>query len=837
MSSTKIERCQFDCLQAELTDPILIGRKPGSELVLRIFNNIKEPHMNTKVLTTLEYNKIIDLLTEKADSEPGKKLCRDLVPSTDLSAIRTAQRETKDALARLFRIGSTSFGSNRDLGFSIRSLEIGSSLSMSELLKLASFLDNVSRIKTYGKKEREDFPNDSLDAYFEGLTPMTQLANEINRCILSEEEMADDASPRLKSIRRSKLSTNEKIHSQLTSMVNGAYRTFLQDAVITMRDNRYCIPVKAEYKSQVSGMVHDQSSTGSTFFIEPAAVVNLNNQLKELDLQEQEEIEVILGDLSSQAAVHTSELAADQKIMTTLDFIFAKAKLAMEQNATEPIFNTEHYIQIRKGRHPLLDKKKAVPIDVRLGKDFDLLVITGPNTGGKTVSLKTVGLFTLMGQAGLHIPALDRSELSIFSEVYADIGDEQSIEQSLSTFSSHMTRVVHILQHADADSMCLFDELGAGTDPTEGAALAIAILNYLHDRGIRTMATTHYSELKIYALSTNFVENACCEFDVETLRPTYRLLIGIPGKSNAFAISSKLGLSDEIINAAKEQISKEDESFEDVIADLEQSRVTIEKEQQEIAEYKERIRTLQEQLQKKNEKIDQAKDKILRDANEKARAILQEAKDVADETIRDFNKAGASADIKELEKKRQKVRDKINEKNGKLALGNNQKKPANQKTVDPKKLKKGDSVKIISMNLKGIVNTLPDARGNLFVQCGIMRMQTNINDLVPVKEETITAPALQRTNTGKLKMSKSFSVSSEINLLGCTVDEAIAKLDKYLDDAYLAHLPSVRVVHGKGTGALRSAVQSHLKRLKYVKEYRLGEYGEGDAGVTIVTFK
>ena len=793
--------------------------------------------MNTKVLTTLEYNKIIDLLTEKADSEPGKKLCRDLVPSTDLSAIRTAQRETKDALARLFRIGSTSFGSNRDLGFSIRSLEIGSSLSMSELLKLASFLDNVSRIKTYGKKEREDFPNDSLDAYFEGLTPMTQLANEINRCILSEEEMADDASPRLKSIRRSKLSTNEKIHSQLTSMVNGAYRTFLQDAVITMRDNRYCIPVKAEYKSQVSGMVHDQSSTGSTFFIEPAAVVNLNNQLKELDLQEQEEIEVILGDLSSQAAVHTSELAADQKIMTTLDFIFAKAKLAMEQNATEPIFNTEHYIQIRKGRHPLLDKKKAVPIDVRLGKDFDLLVITGPNTGGKTVSLKTVGLFTLMGQAGLHIPALDRSELSIFSEVYADIGDEQSIEQSLSTFSSHMTRVVHILQHADADSLCLFDELGAGTDPTEGAALAIAILNYLHDRGIRTMATTHYSELKIYALSTNFVENACCEFDVETLRPTYRLLIGIPGKSNAFAISSKLGLSDEIIHAAKEQISKEDESFEDVIADLEQSRVTIEKEQQEIAEYKERIRTLQEQLQKKNEKIDQAKDKILWDANEKARAILQEAKDVADETIRDFNKAGASADIKELEKKRQKVRDKINEKNGKLALGNTQKKPADQKTVDPKKLKKGDSVKIISMNLKGIVNTLPDARGNLFVQCGIMRMQTNVNDLVPVKEETITAPALQRTNTGKLKMSKSFSVSSEINLLGCTVDEAIAKLDKYLDDAYLAHLPSVRVVHGKGTGALRNAVQSHLKRLKYVKEYRLGEYGEGDAGVTIVTFK
>lgn len=793
--------------------------------------------MNQKVLRTLEYNKIIDLLTDKADSEPGKKLCRELTPSTDLSAIREAQRETGDALSRLFKIGSTSFGSNRDLGFSIRSLEIGSALSASELLKIASLLDNVSRIKTYGKKDREDAPDDSLDPYFEQLTPLTQLANEINRCILSEEEIADDASPKLKSIRRSKLLTNEKIHNQLNSMLNGSYRTYLQDAVITMRNNRYCIPVKAEYKGQVNGMVHDQSSTGSTFFIEPAAVVSLNNQLKELDLQEQEEIEVILADLSAQAGAHTEELATNQRIMTKLDFIFAKAKLALDQNATEPRFNTDHIINIRKGRHPLLDKKKVVPIDINLGKDFDLLVITGPNTGGKTVSLKTVGLFTLMGQAGLHIPALDRSELSIFTEVYADIGDEQSIEQSLSTFSSHMTSIVHILAHADENSLCLFDELGAGTDPTEGAALAIAILNHLHDRGIRTMATTHYSELKIYALSTSFVENACCEFNVETLQPTYRLLIGIPGKSNAFAISSKLGLSDDIINAAKEQISKEDESFEDVIADLEQSRITIENERREIAEYKEKIRTLQEQLQRKNEKIDQAKDRILREANEKARAILQEAKDVADETIRDMNKVGAGADMKELEKKRQKVRDKINEKNDKLALGKTSKKQPERKTIDPAKLKKGDSVKIVSMGLKGTVNTLPDAKGNLFVQCGIMRTQTNVKDLVYAEEETISTPTLQRTNTGKIKMSKSFSISPEINLLGRTVDEALAELDKYLDDAYLAHLPSVRVVHGKGTGALRSAIHNHLKRLKYIKEYRLGEYGEGDAGVTIVTFK
>lgn len=792
--------------------------------------------MNQKVLKTLEYDKIIELLSQKADSEPGKKLCRELVPSTDLSEIRKNQAETGDALNRLFQSGSTSFGSNKDLGFSIKSLEIGSVLSITELLKIAAMLDNVNRIRTYGKREREDAKEDSLDAYFEQLSPLTQLVNEINRCILSEEEIADDASPKLKSIRRAKIQTNEKIHSQLVSMLNGAYKSYLQDAVITVRDNRYCIPIKAEYKGQVNGMIHDQSATGSTYFIEPAAVVSLNNQLRELELQEEEEIQIILASLSAQAAEHTEELATNQKIMTLLDFIFAKAELAMDWNATEPLFNTDHYIHIRKGRHPLLDKKKTVPIDIHLGKDFDLLVITGPNTGGKTVSLKTVGLLTLLGQAGLHIPALDRSELSVFTEVYADIGDEQSIEQSLSTFSSHMKSIVHILGHADADSLCLFDELGAGTDPTEGAALAIAVLNFLHDRGIRTMATTHYSELKIYALSTPFVENACCEFNVETLQPTYRLLIGIPGKSNAFAISSKLGLPDEIINAAKEQIGKEEKSFEDVIADLEQSRITIEKEQKEIAEYKERIRTLQEQLQHKNEKLDQAKDRILREANEKAKEILQEAKEVADETIRDFNKAGAGTDIRELEKKRQKVRDKISEKNNNLSLKADKNKPVS-KGIDPKKIKKGDSVKIVSMGLKGIVNTLPDAKGNLFVQCGIMRTQANIKDLVPVEEETILTPSLKRTSTGKIKMSKSLSVSTEINLLGKTVDEAIAILDKYLDDAYMAHLPSVRIVHGKGTGALRNAVHNHLKRLKIVKEYRLGEYGEGDAGVTIVTFK
>lgn len=790
--------------------------------------------MNQKVLKTLEYDKVIDMLAEKADSEPGKKLCLELLPSTDPEEIRRNQAQTRDALQRLFRTGSTSFGNNFDLGFSLKSLEIGSTLSIPELLKIASLLNNVARIKTYGKKEREDAPDDSLSACFEQLTPLTQVANEINRCILSEEEVADDASPRLKGIRRSKIQTSEKIHSQLNSMLTGSYRTYLQDAVITMRGSRYCIPIKAEYKGQVQGMVHDQSATGSTYFIEPAAVVELNNRIRELELEEKEEIQVILATLSAMAGEHTEELAVNQKVMTLLDFVFAKAELAMDMNATEPLFNTERYVNIRKGRHPLLDQKKVVPIDVHLGRDFDLLIITGPNTGGKTVSLKTVGLFCLMGQAGLHVPALDRSELSIFKEVYADIGDEQSIEQSLSTFSSHMKTIVHILNHADQDSLCLFDELGAGTDPTEGAALAISILNFLHDRGIRTMATTHYSELKVYALSTSFVENACCEFSVETLQPTYRLLIGIPGKSNAFAISSRLGLSDEIINAARELIGKEDKSFEDVIADLEKSRVAMEKEQREIAEYKERVRSLQDQLQKKNDKLDQARDRILREANEKAREILQEAKDVADETIRDFNKAGPGADIRELERKRQKVRDKISEKNGNLAWKESRQQPA-QKAWDPKKLKKGDLVKILSMNLKGIVNTLPDAKGALFVQCGIMRIQTNVNDLLPVQED-FAAQAPRRTNVGKLKTAKTYSISTELNLLGKTVDEALAELDKYLDDAYLAHLPSVRIVHGKGTGALRKAIHKFLKHLSYIESYRLGEYGEGDSGVTIVTF-
>lgn len=792
--------------------------------------------MKEKVLQKLEYYKIIEKLTEFAGSQPGREKCHRLVPVTDPETIRIRQEETAAAVSRVFAKSAPRFAGNKNLHGMTKSLEIGSTLSAAELLAIASLLDCAARVKSYGRHERDDDAGDCLSDYFNGLSPLSPLSAEIRRCIISEEEIADDASSTLKHIRRSIVLAGERIHSQLNSMVNGSCRTYLQDAVITMRNNRYCIPVKSEYKGQVPGMVHDQSSTGSTLFIEPAAVVTLNNEIKELSMKEQEEIEKILAHLSAQAASCTAEIAENSRLLTRLDFIFAKALLALEQNATKPLFNEDRIIEIRKGRHPLLDKKTVVPIDIHLGRDFDLLIVTGPNTGGKTVSLKTVGLLNLMGQAGLHIPALDRSRLTIFTQIYADIGDEQSIEQSLSTFSSHMTNIVNILDSADENSLCLFDELGAGTDPTEGAALAIAILNHLHDRGIRTMATTHYSELKVYALSTPFVENACCEFNVETLRPTYRLLIGIPGKSNAFAISLKLGLPEQIIEAAREQISSQDESFEDMMADLEHSRITIEKEREEITAYKDEIRALKEKLSAKQEKLEAARASILREANEKARDILKDAKDVADETIRIFQKAGPGASIKDLERSRQKVRDKINEKSEKLTLqsgtGQNVQTPAK-----PLTLKLGDSVKILSMGLKGTVSSLPDNKGNLFVQCGILRSQTNINDIILIDEDTVTSKTLRKTGTGKIKMSKSASISTEINLLGKTVDEALSELDKYLDDAYLAHLPSVRIVHGKGTGALRSAVQKHLKKAKFVDSYRLGEFGEGDSGVTIATFK
>ena len=791
--------------------------------------------MNQKTLTKLEYHKIIAMLEEQASSFRGRQLCRKLKPMTNLDKINTSQEQTAAAFTRLIKKGRISFSDAAPVEESMKRLEVGAALGSCELLRILKLLQTAGRVKAYGRHDTQDELTDCLDAYFEQLEPLTLLANEIERCIISEDEISDDASSTLKHIRRNINNMNDKVHATLTNLVNGSLRTYLQDPIITMRGDRYCLPVKAECRGNVQGMIHDQSSTGSTLFIEPMAVVKLNNDLKELYAKEQEEIQVILARLSEDTAEYIEEIRTDYRSLTDLDFIFARGCLALEMNGSRPLFNTEGRIYIREGRHPLLDARKVVPITISLGKDFTLLIVTGPNTGGKTVSLKTVGLLTLMGQAGLHIPAGDHSELAVFHQVYADIGDEQSIEQSLSTFSSHMTNIVSFLQDVDENSLVLFDELGAGTDPTEGAALATAILSYLHKRGIRAMATTHYSELKVYALSTPGVENACCEFDVESLKPTYRLLIGIPGKSNAFAISSKLGIPDYIIEDAKKRLTEQDVSFEDMMTDLETSKRTIEKEREEIAAYKREIEALKMQTRQKQDKLDEQRERILREANEKANAILRDAKDVADETIKNFRKFGKeNISAADMEKERERLRKKIKDTSAASTI--KAQKP--KKAYKPSDFKLGESVKVLSMNLTGTISSKPDSRGNVTVQMGILRSQVNISDLEIIEDVNPYSPkAMKRTSKSKIKMSKSLSVSPEINLLGKTVDEAVSELDKYLDDALLSHLNSVRVVHGKGTGALRKGIHEYLRRQKHVKSYRLAEYGEGDAGVTIVELK
>lgn len=796
--------------------------------------------MNEKSLRILEYNKIIEMLSSKAHSKAGKLLCDGLKPIDNLNEVISSLQNTDDALKRLLRNGNISFAGNKDIRQSLLRLKKGSSLNALELLLICDLLEASSRVKSYLKKEHPDDEDDSLDKYYAMLEPLTKHSLEIRRCIISEDEIADDASSELKAIRRHIKGTNDKIHSELTRMVNTTYRTYLQDAVITMRDGRYCIPVKAEYKSNVPGMVHDQSGSQSTFFIEPAAIVNLNNELKQLSIDEEREVGVILAKLSSDLSDHLDEIMTDSEVLTILDFIFAKANLALDMNATRPLYNVFGHVNLKKARHPLLDKNKVVPIDIKLGYDFDLLIITGPNTGGKTVALKTIGLLSLMGQAGLFIPAKDASELSIFDNIYADIGDEQSIEQSLSTFSSHMKNIVEILHEAGEKSLCLFDELGAGTDPIEGAALAISVLSDLHARKVRSVATTHYSELKVYALQEEGVENACCEFDVDTLRPTYRLLIGIAGKSNAFAISSKLGLPSYIIDDAKSRISKKDESFEDVLTELENNRVIIENEKAEIEKLKREIELLKKDYENRQKKLLESKDKIIREATEEAREILQDAKNTADTAIRDLMKKENRGDIRSMERNRTKLREKIDNTNSKVSINSS---TVNKKKNKPSDFKLGEDVRIISLNMEGTINSLPDSKGNLYVLCGIMRMQAKMDDIefidkpdIIVKDMKFKSGDLSKKSHQK-SLSKASSISMEINLLGKMVDEAIAELDKYLDDAYLSHLSSVRIVHGKGTGALRNAIHNYLKNVSYVSSYRLAEYGEGDAGVTIVEFK
>lgn len=789
--------------------------------------------MNNKALKTLEYNKITDRLASHASSEPGIKLCRELQPMMDMDGINSALKQTSDAVSRIFRHGSISFAGLKDIRPLTKALEVGSALGMSELLDICSLLKVAAGARRYGVSEDE--AADSLSGMFNVIYDIADVRREIERCILSEDEIADDASAELKNIRRQMRICTERIRTELNSMLNGSDRTYLQEAVITTRGGRYCIPVKAEYKSQVPGMVHDQSKAGSTFFIEPMSVVRLNNEIREYEVKESEEIAKILASLSAMAGNYTAELDADYDILSQLDFIFAKAKLSFEYKGSEPIMNTRGYINIRKGRHPLIDSRKVVPIDVSIGDEYSELIITGPNTGGKTVTLKTIGLFSLLGQSGLHIPAADNSELTVFNDIFADIGDEQSIEQSLSTFSSHMKNIIEILAKADSNSLVLFDELCAGTDPTEGAALAISILTSLHKLRVTTVATTHYSELKIFALSTEGVQNACCEFDVATLAPTYRLLIGIPGKSNAFAISGKLGLPQYIIDDAKESLASEDVAFEDVISDLEKSRVTIEREKLELEEYKKEVEDLKNQLKAKNERLDERSDNILQKAREEASAILREAKETADDAIRKLNKANAAGmSVAELEKQRQRIKDNINKVDKGRALKSQA--PARQHKASDFHI--GDRVHVASLNLDGTVHTLPNQKGELNVTIGIMNYNVNMSDLTIIEEASEMRKLKQKSSgIGKLKMSKTASISPEINLIGMTSDEAIMTLDKYLDDAFLSHISPVRIVHGKGSGVLRNAVHNYLKRQKHVKSFRLGSFGEGDYGVTIVEFK
>ena len=792
--------------------------------------------MNKKVLNTLEYDKIVEQLAKLAGSDGGKKLCRSLTPMTDRDEILEAQCETSDALTHIMTQGPISFQGVTPIKESLKRLELGAPLSMRELLDISSLLACAGQIKHYFRKslnENEE-TGDCLNERYQLLEPLAPLMQEIRRCIIAEDEMADDASAGLNQVRRKLKSTGDRIHEQLGVLLN-SHRSMLQDAIITMRNGRYCLPVKAEYRSSFHGMLHDQSATGATLFIEPNSVIKLNNEIRELERLEQDEIDKVLADLSNQTAEQSFLVEQDHRILTELDFIFAKAMLAKQMKATKPRFPEERFIEIKQGRHPLIAADKVVPIDVHLGRDFSLLIVTGPNTGGKTVSLKTVGLFCLMGQAGLHIPAFDGSSLRIFHEVYADIGDEQSIEQSLSTFSSHMVNTVSILEQADENSLALFDELGAGTDPTEGAALATAILANLHKRHTLTMATTHYSELKLYALQTPDVENACCEFDVSTLRPTYRLLIGVPGKSNAFAISHKLGLSDDIIEDAKHHVASDATQFEDVLADLEQTRIRLEKELADASESRKEISRLRKELREKNDKIDNSKERILQNANEEAGRILAKAKDYADETIRKYTKwAESDAHIREMEAERTKLREQINSKQSHSL------KPAKPKKASGLKAKDlfiGADVRILSLNSAGTVSTLPNDKGDLFVQAGLLRTKVNIRDLELIKQPKPEKNKPKNTGSGRIGMSKAATMHQEVNLIGMTVDQAMPVMEKYLDDAYLAHMTQVTVIHGRGTGALRTAVHNRLKKLKYVKSYRLGEFGEGDMGVTIVTFK
>lgn len=789
--------------------------------------------MEEKTLKILEYDKILERLSAYATSEAGREYCLRLTPSSNFRHLSLWQKNTTDACTRIRLSGhSVSFRGLKDIPDTLKRIDMGASLSIPELLAVSAVLtvsDKVRRFDAY-----EDGDEDSLSEMFRMIDPLNDINRNLQRCIIDEETIADDASPGLFSIRKRMQKAESDIHDTMAARLNSS-REYLTDAVITLRDGRYCLPVKAEYKSKVPGIVHDTSSTGLTLFIEPMAVVNLNNELRELAGEELKEIERILSELSSSLMPYTDTIADNIKLLKKLDMIFAKALYSNDIDGTEPKFSRDKSIDFKEARHPLIDKEKAVPVNVRLGSDFGLLIITGPNTGGKTVSLKTVGLLTLMAQSGLHIPAAEGSVAGIYKNVFADIGDEQSIEQSLSTFSSHMTNTVHILNEADPDCLCLFDELGSGTDPTEGAALGIAILDFLHNMKVNTMATTHYAELKIYALETPGVENACCEFDVETLKPTYKLLIGVPGRSNAFAISERLGLPQYIIDEARRRIDTENESFETVIRQLNEDRIGAEKAREDADKYRLESEKLRNRLKEREEKLEKNRDKIINEAKQEAQRILKEAKETADSAIRNINQLKSVEDYAKAEMERERLRKNLKDTASKGGFG--EKGPS--QPVSPKKIKVGDMVRVMPMGgVTAEVMSLPDKDNNISVRIGFMQSRVSVRDVEFAGNTNAQASKpKQPAKKSDSYSPKALTVSHELNLIGMTTDEARPVLEKYLDDAYLAHMDQVRIVHGRGTGALKNMVHERLKKIKYVDSFRLGVFGEGDTGVTIVKFK
>ena len=792
-----------------------------------------------KALKTLEFDKILDKLGSYTESADVKKRIYELVPYTDIEEARAAQKETTEAMSTLLKLGSPPVNLSADnvLG-AVKRTERDGVMHTSELISVSRLLYIARRMKSYLGEAADECA--VLHGIEENIITAKQLEDKINSCIVSENEIADDASPELNTIRRKIRNLNGKIRDSLNSMIHSNhYKKFLQDPIVTMRSDRYVIPVKSEYRSEVNGIVHDTSASGATLFIEPMSVVESNNEIRDLQNKEQMEIERILAELSANVAENSHTIFVDYNNVINLDFIFCKGRLSLDMDANEPKLNTEGQIYYKKARHPLIDKNKVVANDIKLGDGYDTLVVTGPNTGGKTVTLKTIGLFSIMAAAGLHLPATDGSEAAIFGSVFADIGDEQSIEQSLSTFSSHMVNIVKILESIDNTSLVLFDELGAGTDPTEGAALAISILEFLRARGVTTVATTHYSELKLFALATDGVENASCEFDVATLQPTYKLLIGVPGKSNAFAISRRLGLDERVIDRANDILSDEDIKFEDVITDLEQNRARARQDADEARRMKNELKDLRRQVEAERIKVKESKSRILDEARREAKILVMDAKDEANAIIRDLEKMRQKGiTTGTFDKKTAKMREKLNKREDSIdAQMARAAKPKKTYAEPPKDLKPGTLVKIVDMNQEATVLKEPDKNGNVRVQAGIIKMDVHITNLKKAEQSNTKELADKYARSTRAFESKSKNVSTEVDVRGQTLDEAWMNVEKFLDDCYLAGISPVSIIHGKGTGILRKGIQENLRKHRYVTSYRRGRFGEGEDGVTIVELK